>query len=97
MKNKKLIFATHNIGKIKEFEQLFSGFGIDFLNLSSFKIEDEPIEDGLTFSQNAEIKLDYYSDRIKKSGFEFKPETYLMSEDSGIEIKYLNIRLWGFR
>ena len=90
MKNKKLIFATHNIGKIQEFEQLFSGFGIDFLNLSSFKIEDEPIEDGLTFSQNAEIKLDYYSDRIKKSGFEFKPETYLMSEDSGIEIKYLN-------
>ena len=56
-KNRELILATHNDGKIKEFEQLFSGFGIDFLNLSSFKIEDEPIEDGLTFSQNAEIKL----------------------------------------
>ena len=90
LKNKKLIFATHNIGKIKEFEQLFSGIGIDFLNLSSFKIEDEPIENGLTFSQNAEIKIDYYFNRIKESGFEFKPETYLMSEDSGIEIKYLN-------
>ena len=90
LKNKKLIFATHNNGKIKEFEQLFSGIEIDFLNLSSFKIEDEPIENGLTFSQNAEIKLDYYFDLIKKSGLEFKPETYLMSEDSGIEIKYLN-------
>ena len=90
LKNKKLIFATHNVEKIKEFEQLFSGIGIDFLDLSSFKIKDEPIENGNTFSQNAEIKLDYYFNRIKESGFEFKPETYLMSEDSGIEINYLN-------
>ena len=90
LKNKKLIFATHNVGKIKEFEQLLSGNGIDFLDLSSFKIKDEPIENGNTFSQNAEIKIDYYFNKIKNSRVKLKPETYLMSEDSGIEINYLN-------
>ena len=90
MKNKKLILATHNEGKIKEFENLLSGFEIEFLNLSSFNIKEEPVEDGNTFSQNAEIKIDYYFNKIKDSGIEIAPESYLLSEDSGIEIDYLN-------
>ena len=55
----------------------------------SFKIKDEPIEDGNTFSQNAEIKIDYYFNKIKNSGIKIDPEVYLLSEDSGIEIDYL--------
>ena len=90
MKNKKLILATHNEGKIKEFQYLLNGFGVEFLDLSSFKIKDEPIEDGDTFSQNAEIKIDYYFNKIKYSSIEIGPESYLLSEDSGIEIDYLN-------
>ena len=90
LKNKKLILATHNEGKIKEFEHLLSGFGIEFLKLSSFKIKEEPIEDGKTFSQNAEIKINYYFNKIKDLGIEIGPESYLLSEDSGIEINYLN-------
>ena len=90
LKNKKLILATHNEGKIKEFEHLLSGFGIEFLNLSSFKIKEEPIEDGNSFSQNAEIKINYYFNKIKDLGIEIGPESYLLSEDSGIEINYLN-------
>ena len=89
-KNKKLILATHNEGKVKEFELLLSGMNIDILNLSSFKITDEPIEDGVTFSQNAGIKINYYFNKIKNLGANLGPEVYLMSEDSGIEINYLN-------
>ena len=90
MKNKKLVLATHNEEKIKEFQYLLNGFGVEFLDLSSFKIKDEPIEDGDTFSQNAEIKIDYYFNRIKDLSIEIGPESYLLSEDSGIEIDYLN-------
>ena len=59
------------------------------MNLSSFKIKEEPIEDGNTFSQNAEIKINYYFKKIKDLGIEIGPELYLLSEDSGIEINYL--------
>ena len=90
LKNKKLILATHNQGKIKEFKLLLSDLNFDLLNLSHFNITDEPIEDGDTFSQNAGIKINFYYNKIKNSGFNFGNEAYLISEDSGIEINFLN-------
>lgn len=50
---KKLILATHNKGKIKEFEALLSPFGITVVSAEGYP---EPEENGETFAQNALIK-----------------------------------------
>lgn len=49
--------ATKNEGKIKEFERIFSGFGLKFLSEKDFLSKmEEPVEDGTTFEENALIK-----------------------------------------
>ena len=61
LKNKKLILATHNEGKIKEFEHLLSGFGIEFLNLSSFKIKERLRNDPKIFQTGTLVSLEHRS------------------------------------
>jgi len=89
-KFKKLILATHNDGKIKEFENLLSNFQISIFNLSKLNILNEPVENGNSFSENAQIKMNFYLNEVKKLKKFITEETYLLSEDSGIEIDFLN-------
>ncbi len=89
MKNKKLILATHNDGKIKEFQNLMHKVNINIFNLKKYNIIDEPVENGITFSENAQIKLEYYFSRLKNLVFSENSNIYLLSEDSGIEIDFL--------
>ena len=89
-KNKELILATHNDGKIKELQDLMHKENIKISNLKKYKIEDEPVENGSTFSENAQIKLEYYFSRLKDLIFADNSNTYLLSEDSGIEIDFLD-------
>ena len=60
------------------------------MNLSSFKIKEEPIEDGILSHKMQKLKLITILKRLKDLGIEIGPELYLLSEDSGIEINYLN-------
>ena len=48
--NKKILLATSNQGKLKEFKKLFSNF--NFISQVELGINDA-IEDGLTFFENA--------------------------------------------
>ena len=89
-KNKELILATHNDGKIKELQDLMHKENVKISNLKKYKIEDEPVENGSTFSENAQIKLEYYFSRLKDLIFADNSNTYLLSEDSGIEIDFLD-------
>lgn len=50
---KKLILATHNQGKIREFEALLAPYGIEIASARGYP---EPVENGDTFAQNALIK-----------------------------------------
>lgn len=52
---KKLILATHNPGKIQELQGLLEPLGITILSSKDFDWI-EPIEDGVTFEDNALIK-----------------------------------------
>ena len=90
IKNKELILATHNDGKIKEFQDLMYKENVKILDLKKYKIEDEPVENGSTFSENAQIKLEYYFSKLKDLMFSDKSNIYLLSEDSGIEIDFLD-------
>jgi XTP/dITP diphosphohydrolase len=82
--------ATTNSGKIFEFNRIYSNFvdiGIipqNCIALNKFDTSSiqEPIEDGLTFSQNSEIKFLYYE---KFGNFDSKKQL-LITEDSGFEI-----------
>ena len=90
IKNKELVLATHNDRKIKEFQDLMHKENVKIFNLKKYKIEDEPVENGSTFSENAQIKLEYYFSRLNDLTSSDKSNIYLLSEDSGIEIDFLD-------
>jgi XTP/dITP diphosphohydrolase len=51
-----IVIATHNAHKAAEIAAILSVPGVEFLPLSAFGETAEPVEDGTTFAQNAEIK-----------------------------------------
>ena len=50
-----IVIASHNSGKIFEFEELFANSGYHITSASQLGFP-EPVEDGLSFKENAEIK-----------------------------------------
>ena len=53
--DKKIVLATHNEGKIAEFEHLFAPKGIEIHSAKSLNLP-EPDETGSTFEENAALK-----------------------------------------
>lgn len=51
----RLVIATHNSGKLKEFRELFDPFGLDLVSAGELHLP-EPKETGTTFVENARIK-----------------------------------------
>ena len=74
-----LIIATHNPGKLREIAQLFEPFGVKALSAGELGLP-EPMEDGLTFTANAEVKA-----RAAVEGSD-KPA---VSDDSGLVVPAL--------
>ena len=52
---KKIVLATHNIGKVKEMQTILAPFGITVLSADDLSLT-EPEETGKTFIENARIK-----------------------------------------
>ena len=52
----KVILASTNPGKIAEFKAFLSQYGIDVVSLSDIGYEQEIVEDGNSFFENALIK-----------------------------------------
>ena len=78
---KKLLIATKNKGKIKEFKNFLSDLPLELVSLEDLKIEDDFEENGKSYKENSENKARYYS---KLSGLP------ALSDDGGIEIAALN-------
>ncbi|MFA5486103.1 MAG: RdgB/HAM1 family non-canonical purine NTP pyrophosphatase [Bacilli bacterium] len=53
---KKLVIATHNENKVKEFKEIFKDTNYEILSLHDINFHDAIIEDGSTFQDNALIK-----------------------------------------
>lgn len=51
----KLILASHNGGKLAEFQELFAPFGLEIISAAALDLP-EPDETGTTFAENARIK-----------------------------------------
>ena len=52
----RLVFATHNRGKLVELRTLLAGLPVEVVSLAELGITDEVVEDGLTFADNARKK-----------------------------------------
>lgn len=84
---KKLIIASNNSGKIKEIKRILRDIDIDVLSLKDIGLNIDVEEDGLTFEENAKKKsTEIYKELIKKGESNF----IIMSDDSGLEVEYLN-------
>ena len=80
LENNQILLATSNKGKLKEFRKIFNNFEIK--SQGELNIE-EPIEDGLTFLENALIKARHGA---SMSGM------FTIADDSGIVVPGLNFK-----
>ena len=80
---KKIFVATNNAHKLEEIKDILNDFEIEaeLLCPKDFNLIDEPIEDGLSFEENALIKARYYYKIVNLP---------TIADDSGISIAYFN-------
>ncbi|PWQ93103.1 RdgB/HAM1 family non-canonical purine NTP pyrophosphatase [Leucothrix arctica] len=76
----KVVLASGNAGKVKEFMQMLSGVGMDVHPQSEFNVSDAD-ETGLTFVENAILKARHAAEITGLPSF---------ADDSGIEVDALN-------
>jgi len=76
----KLVIASHNPGKVREIGELLAPFGADVVSAGDLGLP-EPVEDGVTFIANAEIKA---LAAAKASGH------VALADDSGLCVHALN-------
>lgn len=80
---KKLLVATNNPGKFKEYKEIFKQLKIPLklIFLRSLNIKEKVNEDGKTFKENAIKKAEFYCKLTNLP---------VLSDDGGMEIDYLN-------
>lgn len=79
----KLLIATNNTGKLKEFENMLMGLPFQLLSLANFTNVSGVAETGATFSENA---------RLKAVGYAGQTGVTTLADDSGLEIQALGGR-----
>jgi XTP/dITP diphosphohydrolase len=77
----RLLVATANPGKIKEFAAALDPAGIEVVGLESLQDRTEVEETGSTFEANA---------RLKAEGYSLRTDLPVMADDSGLEVDALN-------
>ncbi|MBI2028262.1 MAG: non-canonical purine NTP pyrophosphatase [Candidatus Levybacteria bacterium] len=78
---KRLLIATTNPGKLREYREFLSDLNLKLLSLSDVGITDDIEETGKTYKENSQKKALFYA---KRSG------SPAISDDGGIEISALN-------
>ncbi len=81
MSNNKIIFATSNEGKMREVKMIMADLDMEILSLKEANIDEDIVEDGKTFEENAIIKVK----AIRKF-----TDGIILADDSGLEIDYLD-------
>lgn len=80
--NQKIVLASGNAGKLREFQQLLAGCGFEVLPQSAFNLSNAD-ETGLTFVENAILKARH---ACAHTGLP------AIADDSGLEVDALNGR-----
>lgn len=76
-----MIFATGNMGKMKEIKAILGDIGEEILSMKEAGIDMDIVEDGSTFEENAIIKAKAVMERTGQLA---------LADDSGLEIDTLN-------
>jgi XTP/dITP diphosphohydrolase len=79
---KRILIATSNRGKLRDFAGAAKPHGIEVSGLPDFASLPAVVEDGTTFEANARKKAEFYSRAV--------PGYVVLADDSGIEIDALN-------
>ena len=79
---RRILIATSNSGKLRDFAGAAKAHGIDISGLPDFSSLRPVVEDGTTFEANARKKAEFYSRSA--------PGYLVLADDSGIEIDALN-------
>ncbi len=77
---KKLLVASHNQGKVSEIAELLKPYGVEITSSAQLGL-GEPVEDGETFQENAEIKA---LESAKAAGIP------ALADDSGLVVPALD-------
>ncbi|MBI5878861.1 MAG: XTP/dITP diphosphatase [Chloroflexi bacterium] len=77
----KLLIATHNQGKVREFAHIFADLPLTLLSLDDAGVTWEVEETGATFEANARLKAEAY---CRATGLP------TLAEDSGLEVDALD-------
>lgn len=79
---KRILIATSNPGKLRDFAGAARPHGIEIAGIPGFSSLPLVVEDGTTFEENARKKAEQYS--------RYAPGEIVVADDSGIEIDALN-------
>jgi len=78
---KKIVIATNNLNKVREFKSILNYPNVEFLTLNDVSYDKEIIEDGKSFKENALIKARQVAKDLN---------CIAISDDSGLECRALN-------
>ncbi len=79
---KRLVFATGNMGKMREIREIMDGSGYEILSMKEAGVNPEIVEDGTTFEENAIIKA--------RAVHALLPDSIVLADDSGLVVDALN-------
>lgn len=77
----RFVVATKNAGKLKEIKEILKQMPFEVVSMNEVGIFDDIEETGRTFEENAIIKAKYVAELTNG---------YVMADDSGLEVDYLN-------
>jgi len=77
----KLLFASHNQGKLREAKEILADTGYEVVSLDDLKIASDVAETGSTMAANAQLKAEYFAQAS---------QLLTIGDDSGLEIAALD-------
>jgi XTP/dITP diphosphohydrolase len=81
MNQKRVLIATSNSGKLRDFAGAASTHGVEVAPIANFSSLPPVVEDGATFEENARKKAETYS--------RYAPGEIVLADDSGLEVDTL--------
>lgn len=79
---RRIVFATGNQNKMAEIEMILKDLGMPIYSMKELGIDEDIVEDGISFEENAEIKA--------RAVARLLTGDIVMADDSGLEIDYLD-------
>lgn len=82
---KKIVFATGNMGKMREIREIMKDFDIPVVSMKEAGVDIDVEETGTTFMENSFLKANAISKRCKELGI----EAIVLADDSGLVVDAL--------